>query len=283
MAEHKCGTCKHYEAAPMWKKGWCRNPLLYSMQQSHLVGEDDLDCNRGMGSYWEPIESDAYDDEPLVSRFTPPPARTIAPASPTGRTRAEARTGNTRQSRPVLQPPSTVSERTRPATPLTSATPESYSTAHAATSWGSYVRRSYPVIGVILLLGAFWVWSSAQLGRRAETATAPIATAPIGTAQVAVIVPSPTAAPPAGAASASAPPPPGVLGPGAQAVVTAGDAGARIRQEPSTAAPTVTAVANGTVLQITGTSQDADGYTWWPVTGDGFTGWVAGTLIQPAP
>ena len=78
MPEHKCSTCKHYESAPMWKKGWCRNPLLYSPQQSHLVGEDDLDCNRGMGSYWEAIDAPAADDP---GRFTPPPPRNIAPAS----------------------------------------------------------------------------------------------------------------------------------------------------------------------------------------------------------
>ena len=38
MTGRKCGSCKHYEPAPIWRKGWCRNPLLYSPQQSHLVG-----------------------------------------------------------------------------------------------------------------------------------------------------------------------------------------------------------------------------------------------------
>lgn len=285
MTDHKCGTCKHYEAAPMWKKGWCRNPLLYSMQQSHLVGEDDLDCNRGMGSYWEPLESDVDDDEPLTRRFTPPRARTIATSASSARPEGGNQQPAARQSRAVLPPPTTVDERLRPATPLASASPEYYSAVPASTAWGDYLRRGYPVIGVILLLGAFWVWSSAQLGRRAESATAPVTTAPAGSGQVAVIVPSPTVAPPGGAAQpAPTPsPPPGVLAPGAQAVVTTGGAGARIRQGPSTSTATVTSVANGTLLRITGASQDADGYTWWPVTGDGFAGWVAGALIQPAP
>lgn len=57
----KCSTCKHYEPAPIWRKGWCRNPLLYSPQQSHLVGEEDLDCDRGMGNYWEPLDSSGMD------------------------------------------------------------------------------------------------------------------------------------------------------------------------------------------------------------------------------
>lgn len=51
--ERKCSTCKFYEPAPVWRKGWCRNPLLYAPQQSHLVAEDDLDCSRGLSDYWE--------------------------------------------------------------------------------------------------------------------------------------------------------------------------------------------------------------------------------------
>lgn len=57
----KCSTCKHYEPAPIWRKGWCRNPHLYSPQQSHLVGEEDLDCDRGMGNYWEPLDASGAD------------------------------------------------------------------------------------------------------------------------------------------------------------------------------------------------------------------------------
>lgn len=64
MTVRKCSTCKYYEPAPIWRKGWCRNPLLYSPQQSHLVGEDDLDCDKGMGNYWEPADGVAGVDDP---------------------------------------------------------------------------------------------------------------------------------------------------------------------------------------------------------------------------
>src|SRR5438067_1052916 len=181
MAEHRCGTCKHFEAAPMWKKGWCRNPLLYAPTQSHLVAEEDLDCNRGMGSYWEPLESELPEQEPATTRFTAPPPRTIAPAHPGG----------------------------------------------GATASGP----------------------TAAL-RRDRAAAAPT---PVG------------------------------IAPGAKVVVkTAGD-GANIRGDASINASPVTAVANGTALTITGDKKDADGYTWWPVQGDGFSGWVASALIEPAP
>ncbi len=56
MPDRKCQTCKHYEPSPIRRKGWCRNPRLYSPQQSHLVDQDDLDCGHRLGNYWEPAE-----------------------------------------------------------------------------------------------------------------------------------------------------------------------------------------------------------------------------------
>lgn len=296
MVDHKCGTCKHFEAAPMWKKGWCRNPLLYSQQQSHLVGEEDLDCNRGMGSYWEPIDSELPEDEP-VTRFMPPQPRTIAPAqSAAGHTTPsyapppQHERSGPRRERTGAAPVTATRPRTAPRRPQPVApeSPEAYATPPDDRTWGDYLRRSFPAIGVILLLGVLWVWSSALLaGRPADDTSAPLATVPanLGQGAVAVIVPSPTA--PVAAASgapATAPaPPPGVIAPGAKVVVNSAGDGARIRQGPTLSATTVLAVDNGTVLTITGASQDADGYTWWPVQGDGFSGWVAGALIEPAP
>lgn len=45
-----------FRASAAVAKGWCRHPLLYAPHQSHLVSEDDLDCDRGMTNYWEPAE-----------------------------------------------------------------------------------------------------------------------------------------------------------------------------------------------------------------------------------
>ena len=307
-AMHRCGTCKHYEAAPMWKKGWCRNPLLYSPQQSHLVAEDDLDCNRGMGSYWEPIEGELADEAPFVplvppapstTRFAAPPPRTIAPANPGPASPTSPQRPAPRRepvgpiARPQARPEASRRQQPRPGRPpvarqpLESDSPDGYAAADERAR-GDYLRRIYPAIGIILLLGAFWVGSSAYLARRADTGeTEPAVAVPANpaTAQVTVIVPSPTVASAAGPAPTPTlpTPPPGVVAPGARVVVsTAGD-GANIRQEPSLSAPTVTAVANGTVLTITGESREADDYTWWPVSGEGVSGWVAGALIEPAP
>jgi hypothetical protein len=176
----------------------------------------------------------------------------------------------------------------RGAEPLRSSDPEGYTNnSQEHYSWGDYLRRSYPVIGVILLLGAFWVWSARQLaGGPQPTPTLPLAVAsaePSAAAPVVVITPSVPAA--AGSApTATLPvPPPGVIAPGARVLVTTSGAGANIRDQPSIRGVVVTSQDDGTPLTITAASQEADGYIWWPVRGEGFTGWVAEALISPAP
>lgn len=289
MPDHKCGNCKHFQAAPLWKKGWCRNPRLYSIGQNHLIGEDDLDCDRGMGSYWEALDSEADAHDP-IARFARPAGRTIAPAGSQG-------PGGPRRvvvpSPPLVVQRSddTSTERLRrspaaPTRPAPTAIPEGYEAPQEPYSWGAYLRRSYPVIGIILLLGAFWVWSARQLsGGPTVTPTIALAVPAVVATVGAVPVITPTVAG-AGAPAASAlpAPAPGTIAPGASVIIqTPGGAGANIRQTPATSGTLVTALDDGTALTITGASQDADGYTWWPVSGTGVTGWIAGSLIVPAP
>lgn len=275
----------------MWKRGWCRNPLLFAQHQSHLVGEDDLDCNRGMGSYWEELGPDEADVEPVVrfnrppqpqpettGRFTKPAPRTIAPASnlaPASSRRNPEPISVRRDGVETIERPR-VRVATKPARPA--APTGNYSPPQESYSWGEYLRRSYPAIGIILLLGVLWVWSARYLSTTVTPTPTPQLVAPTAAPVGAVAVITPTAAP----AAPPAPPvaPPGTIGPGAQVIVqTPGGAGANIRANPSTAGAPVTAVDDGTPLLITGASQDADGYRWWPVQGDGFAGWVAGSLI----
>ncbi len=55
-----------------------------------------------------------------------------------------------------------------------------------------------------------------------------------------------------------------------------------MRAEPTTEAEVVLVISAGTTVTITGGSQDADGYTWWPVElEDGTTGWVAQDFLTP--
>jgi hypothetical protein len=273
------------------------------------VGEDDLDCNRGMGSYWEPVDlttsaadlADPAESAPPATmrdtgRFKPPPPRNIAPATPPHQAQGARRTGQVRNDGgPIVvrrdneEPIARTRARqgARGAEPLRSRDPQGYnSTPQEHYTWGDYLRRSYPVIGVILLLGAFWVWSARQLAggpQTTPTVVQPTATAESASAAtVVVITPSVPAA-----GSAPTPtlptPPPGVIDIGAKVVITTNGAGANIRQEPSINAAVVTAQDDGTPLTITGPSQQVDGFTWWPVRGDGIAGWIAEGLISPAP
>ncbi|CAA9570128.1 MAG: hypothetical protein AVDCRST_MAG49-3518 [uncultured Thermomicrobiales bacterium] len=73
MTGRKCSTCTHYEPSPLRRRGWCRNPRLFSPQQSHLVDQDELGCGSGTGSYWEPLEP-----EPTARASVALPAATIA-------------------------------------------------------------------------------------------------------------------------------------------------------------------------------------------------------------
>lgn len=293
MPERKCGSCRHFEPAPMWKRGWCRNPLLFAQHQSHLVGEDDLDCNRGMGSYWEELGPDEADVEPVVrfnrpaqpqpqpettGRFIKPAPRTIAPA---GANAASPRRGPEpisvrRDGVETIERPR-VRAATKPARPA--APTGNYSPPQESYSWGEYLRRSYPAIGIILLLGVLWVWSARYLSTTGVPTPTPQLVVPTAAVAAPVAVITPTAAP-APAASTLPAAPPGTIGPGARVIVqTPGGAGANIRVDPTTAAAVVTALDDGSPLTITGASQDADGYTWWPVQGDGIAGWVAAALI----
>lgn len=53
----KCGNCRYFEPAPLWRKGWCRNPRLYDRRANHLVDAATIDCEQVFRAriYWEPV------------------------------------------------------------------------------------------------------------------------------------------------------------------------------------------------------------------------------------
>src|SRR5699024_10579161 len=51
--ERRCGTCRHFEPSSSWRRGWCRNTLLFAPGQSHQVQSEELDCSRGLKDFWE--------------------------------------------------------------------------------------------------------------------------------------------------------------------------------------------------------------------------------------
>ncbi len=93
--DRKCSTCKHYQPSPLWRKGWCRNPLLYDRNTNHLVEADSLACNRTFIDYWEPVTGPTPGVAPQARSSKP----RIAPSIPIGTTDAKGNrgvvTGNT--------------------------------------------------------------------------------------------------------------------------------------------------------------------------------------------
>ena len=163
------------------------------------------------GKYWEPLDSDTADEE-MYGRFVPPPPRTIAPANtaPYPTQAAAPPSGRRPVSQAVTQPitPPRAARPERAPTPVTRAQPRTrqgalepvphnsptgYAPPEDRYSWGDYLRRSYPVIGVILLLGAFWVLASRQLAARDQVTETIIPTVQQGLGQpptAAIITPT---------------------------------------------------------------------------------------------
>lgn len=111
----KCGNCRFYEPAPLWRKGWCRNPKLYPPHANHLVDATSIDCEGGFRSriYWEPMPSD--NEIAAAADTTNQPAtpiyqinnRATEPA-----TIAPANIKPPKMTRPTVKPPIAVSPNT---------------------------------------------------------------------------------------------------------------------------------------------------------------------------
>jgi hypothetical protein len=93
--ERKCSTCKHYQPSPLWRKGWCRNPLLYDRNTNHLVEADTLACNRTFIDYWEPMTGPAQAAGPQARSPKPRIAPSIPVETMDARGRRSMVTGNT--------------------------------------------------------------------------------------------------------------------------------------------------------------------------------------------
>ena len=198
----------------MWRRGWCRNPRLYAPQQSHLVDQDSLDCSRGLGSAWEPVDA-AADQPPHPSAMsTRQPLRLFAPQpqlAPAGLGFvASSSAGGSGAGggsfsgppRPDRTDPPTGQERTVSYQPE-----ERY--------WTDYLRIALPVIGLLLLIGLFWYWANSIIGDGDddEPTSTTVALANVDEINAPATPPPPTATaasltPAAGAPPASTPTPP---------------------------------------------------------------------------
>jgi hypothetical protein len=158
---------------------------------------------------------------------------------------------------------------------------------------------------LVLLLAAFWALSGSDslvglLGGSTGQPTAPpaqpgLASTPVlpAASPAAGASPSPAAAKPEAGASPSpgaASPVPAAkpaASPAAAAqrvrVANTGGEGASLREQPSTSAARVKGLTDGTLLEVIGADQQAEGRTWRNVRDpEGATGWVAAEFVEPA-
>lgn len=315
MTGRKCGSCKHYEPAPIWRKGWCRNPLLYSPQQSHLVGEEDLDCERGMGNYWEtnqfsgPMPYIPLHPVPISS--SPPPAVSNdtgyrhAMTTPGGQTIFPVSGSSGYPGDPVDDDVPPPPDR-RAADPRGRERQLDYYTEERY--WTDYVRIGLPIIGVVLILLVALLWiipffsddddgdNTAGAGGTATTTIPVIAASPTTTdqagatrsPQIILTTPAGTTTPgtPNEPTQTTAEPPAtgGEIYNGAiVAVANTGGAGVNMRSTASVDGEVVTVALDGTEFTVVGEAEEADGFIWWPVEGESGTGYIVEdylTLIQ---
>jgi hypothetical protein len=305
MSGPKCSTCKHYDPAPIWRKGWCRNPLLYSPQQSHLVGEDDLDCERGMGNYWEAADSqrDAQFAEAMQILDRSP----IVPlhlydrdglpiVSQSGRPVFAVSGSSDYRDEPPLDEPADAGRNQPPHggdRQLQYYSEERY--------WTDYLRIILPILGVLIFLVLLYLWALAFLrdgddtpGQQgaAPTVTLPVITADAtdtprvgatGTPRIVVTAPPIQPTQPGQAEEPTPTPEPaetpiepsGEIFVGGQVRVanTAGE-GANLRSEPTTDAGVIAVVLDGTVFDVIDGPVEALGFTWWNVSGEQGEGWI---------
>lgn len=316
MTGRKCGTCKHFEPAPMWRKGWCRNPLLYSPQQSHLVNDEELDCERGMGNYWEVADSTrALETSVMAHGFREPVARAFAgsesstphlisdigqPVYPV--TGAAGQGGD----RPPYDDPPPSGGWSGGEPPNTSG--RDYNYYPEERYWTDYLRIAAPILGVILMVFLFWWWISTFLddngdedGTIAGQNDTPVTIPTVGETPdpapettpadgtPGIVFPSdgtPGAEPGAPTTAPGAPttPPDTTEQPPATEseifegatveVVNTGGTGVNVRSQPSTEADIITVFLDGTQLTVIGVPVEAEGFVWWPVSGDGVEGYV---------
>lgn len=314
MTGRRCGTCKHFEHAPIWRKGWCRNPLLYSPQQSQMVSEDEIDCERGMGNYWEP--SLDYLDQTARRGFQEPVAEAFSSVGRSNTSTSPLRSSSGMPVFPVSgssgyndPPPPGGPDRG----PLWSGGGDDRGDLgyyQEERYWTDYLRIAAPLLGVAILVIIFWFWMASFFGddnddngdaanatTTAEslptlsTTTTPSATGEVSTEGPGTIVipPGDGTAPADGtepAGGEQTPPPDGETGGGAlyvgalAQVANTGGTGVNVRADTSTTADILDLYLDGTEVQITAGPFEAEDYVWWEVSRDGAVGYIVEDYLE---
>ena len=194
MDDRICGTCRHFEWATQPGRGWCRNPRLFTANQSQPVSEFELSCATRQGDFWE-ASDDFIDGQPaVVAEPESPVDRSLEydeheDVSGGGQMRGTSADQPRSSDDPYSQSDVTAPRSSRPSggervppppgglgatapsggggdRPPTYQTEERY--------WTDYLRIALPIAGLLLLLSVFWFWASSFIGDDNSSTPTPI-------------------------------------------------------------------------------------------------------------
>jgi hypothetical protein len=178
MDDRICGTCRHFEWATQTGRGWCRNPRLYTANQSQPVSEFELACATRQGDFWEASDDvlpqsslGATEPEPPVDRSLEYDEHEVL----SGGSQMRGSSADQPKSsddpmypQPPDVPPARSSRSTGSAAGVSSSPggsgdrPSGYQTEERY--WTDYLRIALPIAGLLLLLSVFWYWASSFIG-----------------------------------------------------------------------------------------------------------------------
>ncbi len=318
--ERKCLTCRHYQASPLWRKGWCRNPLLYDAQTNHLVEADALACSRTFIDYWEardgtrstapnaPLGPSPVRRAPSIQMTPTGPGGTplrstavtvaavqAAAAQPRERERPPQLSlirSEPVQTEPTIEPPLRLDILPLPLIPPpVEAKPAALPAAPHATPALEEDRssiRNVLVSGILIAaLGAGFVLTRHPVKSVTSDTLTVVPSSPVAAAAPPTATHNPLPTPTNVRPTVIVTPAPLMVGLGAK-VQTTGLAGAalNVRQNPGTKGIIVGHLVDGRQAQIKAGPQQADGVGWWQITGwdnGGTLGWVSGKYLKPVP
>ncbi|HEX2912644.1 MAG TPA: SH3 domain-containing protein [Chloroflexia bacterium] len=311
----KCGNCRYFEPAPLWRKGWCRNARLYDRRANHLVDAATIDCEQVFRAriYWEPIPlSDVPENTTGYSPFVEnasadsglsegnknsrvPSDGVLRPRNLANNVPAVPQNNSglpviTRREKAAASP-GLVAKPNRTRNWLIENIPY-YDRIDGPLSRINYLRLLPWIIVVALLLllvlnvfGAKKETPNATGNPQDSTASSLLSTSPVPTTPVVVTSknasPTPTLSNVVPTATPAPTPTPTPKAVQTTAKVVKSGNGLNMRKDPGTGAAKVAQIPDGATVTIrSGDFRTVDGITWWPISYQGKDGWAASDYLE---
>ncbi len=311
----KCGNCRYFEPAPLWRKGWCRNPRLYDRRANHLVDAATIDCEQVFRAriYWEPVPlPDTIEAE---TGFSPFVGTASADSGQVENNRGRVPTDGVLRPRQGQVAP----EPTSNSLPVITRR-EKAAAAPGIVRKPSQVRRwlvenipyydkidgpvsqiniikvlPWAILIILLLVVLLNVLGGKKDPNQTNQPTPTNSTlvsngtpAPTNSQITAAVVNNKNATPTPTLSNivptATAAPAPTVTVKAADTnakVVGVGSGGLKLRKDPGTQTTVIKTVPEGKTVKIrSGEFRTVDGITWWPISFEGQDGWAAAQYLE---